>query len=79
MTPTLTEASWACSSLDVVVFLVNHRCLLVGNFGWPATPVKVQHRSVFLLFVNNSSDCLKALDFQSIRNDLITLDFPDLS
>ncbi len=65
-TLTLTEASEACSSLDVVV----------GSFvtSWmsrPATPGKVHHCSMFSPFVDNGSHC-GSLESQSFRNGFIT-------
>ncbi len=41
-------------------------------FGWPATPGKVQHCSMFSPFVDNGSDC-GSLEYQSLRNGFITL------
>ncbi len=42
-----------------------------GNFGWPATPGKVHHCSMFSPFVDNGSHC-GSLESQSFRNGFIT-------
>ncbi len=68
-------ASEVCCYLDVVVGSFVNSCMsrlcALGNFGWPATPGKVHHCSMFSPFVDNGSHC-GSLESQSFRNDFIT-------
>ncbi len=76
-TLTLTEASEACSSLDVVLgsFMtswMSRRCALGFILVGVKTPGKVHHCYKFSPFVDNGSDH-GSLESQSLRNGFITL------